>query len=111
MGNKSSGRAPLEKERIEELHGKTHYQRSEVKQLYKQFSGQAPSGAPTEVEFTALSQSIGIRDPFVTKMAFSAFDRKRRGSIDFADFVHGMSIMTQAAALPALLPPSPPPLG
>ena len=58
-------------------------------------AGEAPTGVLSKAEFAGLSQSMGIHDPLVTEMVFNAFDRNKDGSIDFAEFVQGMSIMTR----------------
>eukprot|EP00668_Euglena_longa_P033530 GGOE01043111.1.p1 GENE.GGOE01043111.1~~GGOE01043111.1.p1 ORF type:complete len:216 (-),score=67.90 GGOE01043111.1:318-881(-) len=94
MGNKSSS-AALQKELIEEYHRSTHYSKSEVKQLYKQFMAEAPGGVLNKADFSCLLLTMGIRDPFVTRMVFNAFDRNSTGSISFGDFVAGMSVITR----------------
>eukprot|EP00667_Euglena_gracilis_P020675 EG_transcript_22431 len=94
MGNKSSS-AALQKELIEEYHRSTHYSKSEVKQLYKQFMAEAPGGVLGKAEFASLLFAMGVRDPFMTRMVFNAFDRNSSGFISFGDFVAGMSAITR----------------
>jgi len=96
MGNRTSA-APLNNEDIEELHKKTHYDRKELKQLYKQFSEEAPTGGIAKEDFGSLAELMGIKDKFIINLVFNAFDRNRDGVITFTEFILAMSVMTRGS--------------
>eukprot|EP00761_Pharyngomonas_kirbyi_P001747 gb/GECH01001751.1/.p1 GENE.gb/GECH01001751.1/~~gb/GECH01001751.1/.p1 ORF type:complete len:186 (+),score=67.17 gb/GECH01001751.1/:1-558(+) len=92
MGGRHSS---LQNSDFEDLHLKTHYDRKEIKQLYRQFKEEAPKGEIPQEDFHKITDLMGIDDKFVTKLVFHAFDTNHDGSISFDEFVNAMSVMTR----------------
>jgi len=70
-------------------------EKKEIKQLFKQFIEEVPSGCIPRDDFHQLTELMGINDPFITGLVFNAFDTNNDGSIQFDEFIRGMSIMTR----------------
>jgi len=94
MGNKANSGA-LQKELLGEYLKTTRFNKSELKQLYKQFSAEAPGGQLSKSDFASMSTPMGLQDPFVLDLVFNAFDRSRAGCVGFGDYATGMSVMTR----------------
>eukprot|EP01064_Diplonema_japonicum_P027861 TRINITY_DN4142_c0_g1_i1.p1 TRINITY_DN4142_c0_g1~~TRINITY_DN4142_c0_g1_i1.p1 ORF type:complete len:196 (+),score=25.11 TRINITY_DN4142_c0_g1_i1:70-657(+) len=100
MGAKNSTETapPLREADVEELSRHTHYTVREVVQLHRQFIAEAPSGFIPRQDFGVLSDALGVKDSFISKMLFSAFDHNGDGFISFAEFIASMSVMTRGTA-------------
>jgi Ca2+-binding EF-hand superfamily protein len=95
MGQGTSNSKAIEKQELEDLIKKTHYDRKEIKQLHKQFYEEVPMGLIPKKDFGQLTELMGIKDPFITSLIFNAFDTNRDENINFEEFLIGMSIMTR----------------
>merc|ERR1712130_447175 len=95
MGQSNSTKFNLDKDQLEELVKQSHYDKKEIKQLYKQFIDEAPCGYIPKNDFHQLTELMGIKDAFITSLVFNAFDTNGDGNIQFDEFIRGMSIMTR----------------
>jgi Ca2+-binding EF-hand superfamily protein len=95
MGNTTSTR--LTKEEIDSLHSDTHFDPRELKEIYKQFKKETPSGAINKRDFKELMKGVGVQDPFLQDLIFGTFDRDKDGNINFKEFVTGLSVITRGS--------------
>ncbi|KYQ89480.1 calcium-binding protein [Tieghemostelium lacteum] len=91
MGNQLS----LKKEEVELLQASTHFDAKELKVLYKQFRKDSPSGIIDRIEFKELMTQMGIADQFLHELLFNVFDKNKDGTVNFQEFVCGVSSITR----------------
>lgn len=66
--------------------------KEELQQLYEDWVKQADSnGRVGRAEFEKGIRALGITDPLLIEQNFSAFDVNKDGTIDFREFVCGLS--------------------
>jgi Ca2+-binding EF-hand superfamily protein len=69
----------------------------ELKEIYKQFKKETPSGAINKRDFKELMKGVGVQDPFLQDLIFGTFDRDKDGNINFKEFVTGLSVITRGS--------------
>jgi Ca2+-binding EF-hand superfamily protein len=67
----------------------------ELKEMYKQFKKETPSGVINKRDFKELMKGVGVQDPFLQDLIFSTFDRDKDGNINFKEFAKGLSTITR----------------
>eukprot|EP01062_Namystynia_karyoxenos_P034715 TRINITY_DN25432_c0_g1_i1.p1 TRINITY_DN25432_c0_g1~~TRINITY_DN25432_c0_g1_i1.p1 ORF type:complete len:228 (+),score=78.16 TRINITY_DN25432_c0_g1_i1:101-685(+) len=87
--------APLTAAGADALSARTHYDPREIAQLHRQFIAEAPHGFIPRTAFAQLAEVMGIREPFLSDLLFSAFDANHDGYISFDEFITAMSTMTR----------------
>lgn len=100
----ASHSATLKREELEDLYKRNHYERREIRLLYKQFREEAPSGKISRKDFNALTSAMGISDQTITKLVFDAFDSNSDEKIEFE--AQGMCIVAfpQSQSIDLLVP-------
>ncbi|EGC34984.1 calcium-binding protein [Dictyostelium purpureum] len=92
MGNQLGS---LKKEEVELLQTSTHFDSRELKTLYKQFRKDSPSGIINRSEFKEIMSQMGVGDTFLQDLLFNVFDKNKDGTINFQEFVCGLSSLTR----------------
>ncbi|KAF2076109.1 hypothetical protein CYY_002571 [Polysphondylium violaceum] len=92
MGNQLGS---LKKEEVDALQSSTHFDSKELKTLYKQFKKDSPSGNIDKIEFKEIMTQMGIADQFIQNLLFGVFDKNKDGTINFQEFVCGLSAITR----------------
>lgn len=67
----------------------------ELKDLYKQFKKEIPSGGINKRDFKELLKGLGVVDVFLQDLIFNTFDYDKDGQIDFKDVTTGLSIIAR----------------
>jgi Ca2+-binding EF-hand superfamily protein len=93
MGNTQGNR--LTKEEIDDLHTSSHFDQKELKDLYKQFKKEIPSGGINKRDFKELLKGLGVVDVFLQDLIFNTFDYDKDGQINFKDVTTGLSIIAR----------------
>eukprot|EP00013_Stygamoeba_regulata_P005385 CAMPEP_0177632310 /NCGR_PEP_ID=MMETSP0447-20121125/2220_1 /TAXON_ID=0 /ORGANISM="Stygamoeba regulata, Strain BSH-02190019" /LENGTH=192 /DNA_ID=CAMNT_0019133863 /DNA_START=95 /DNA_END=673 /DNA_ORIENTATION=- len=99
MGNTAGSH--LKKEELDALAQKTHFNPKELKQIYKQFRKEAPAGSVAKAELTDVMKNIGVTDPFLIEIVYSAFLRSEprdTPAISFPQFIQTLSVMARGSA-------------
>ncbi|EGG17837.1 calcium-binding protein [Cavenderia fasciculata] len=92
MGNQL---ASLKKEEVETLLLSTHFESKELKSLYKQFKKDSPTGMINKEDFKEIITQMGIGDAFLHELLFNVFDKNKDNTINFQEFVCGLSSITR----------------
>jgi neuronal calcium sensor 1 len=66
-----------------------------LKEIYKQFKKETPSGVIDKKEFRNVMKTMGFIDTFLQDLVFQVFDRNRDGLVSFREFVTALSAMTR----------------
>jgi Ca2+-binding EF-hand superfamily protein len=67
----------------------------ELKDLYKQFKKEIPSGGINKRDFKELLKGLGVVDVFLQDLIFNTFDYDKDGQINFKDVTTGLSIIAR----------------
>jgi Ca2+-binding EF-hand superfamily protein len=67
----------------------------EIKELYKQFRKETPTGTLTRKEFRDVMKQMEFSDASVQDLIFGVFDIDRDGVISFKEFILSLSSMTR----------------
>lgn len=78
---------------IAQLAKKTKFSKQQLDNLYRQFNQHQQNGTLDKNGFEISFNQIGQNDQTWIDQTFSAFDHDKDGYINFADFVHGLSIL------------------
>ena len=95
MGSSSSN-ARLDKAQLEKLEQSTHYQREEIKKLYRAFVEMAPKGYLCLEQFSsvyALFFPMAENSKEFASHIFRSFDWRSLGRMEFSDFLQALSVM------------------
>jgi len=76
---------------------KTHFGAKEIELLYSKWKNQSTSGEVDKATFSYGLQAIGITDPLIIEEYFSAFDSDKNGTINFLEFVTGLSVVQRGS--------------
>lgn len=93
MGQKSS--SLLQGSSIEEIKGCTHFHTDEIMEIYDQFCEEFPCGMVTYDEFVEIySRKFDLDNggKLLVDRIFDVFDSDNNGTINFKEFIVGMSI-------------------
>eukprot|EP01105_Mastigella_eilhardi_P023219 TRINITY_DN5817_c0_g1_i2.p1 TRINITY_DN5817_c0_g1~~TRINITY_DN5817_c0_g1_i2.p1 ORF type:complete len:279 (-),score=79.15 TRINITY_DN5817_c0_g1_i2:51-887(-) len=83
---------------FDQLEKETHFSSKELKTMFSKFKKEAPTLLIDRAGFALVTQGMGIKEKFLQDAIFNKFDTDRSGSIDFSEFVKGMSVMTRGTA-------------
>ena len=92
----SLANARLDKAQLEKLEQSTHYQRDEIKKLYKAFVEMAPKGYLCLEQFSsvyALFFPMAENSKEFASHIFRSFDWRSLGRMEFSDFLQAFSVM------------------
>eukprot|EP01114_Cavostelium_apophysatum_P006203 TRINITY_DN1744_c0_g1_i12.p1 TRINITY_DN1744_c0_g1~~TRINITY_DN1744_c0_g1_i12.p1 ORF type:complete len:563 (+),score=198.38 TRINITY_DN1744_c0_g1_i12:1357-3045(+) len=78
---------------FESLATSTHFGTKELEGLFAKWRQQNKDGEVSKEDFSKGLQSIGITDHLLIEQYFSAFDKDKSGTINFREFVTGLSIV------------------
>nr|AAT72744.1 NCS-1/frequenin-related protein [Dictyostelium discoideum] len=92
MGNQLG---TLKKEEVELLQNSSHFDSRELRALYKQFRKDSPSGTINKQEFKEIMTQMGVGDQFLQNLLFNVFDKNKDSTINFQEFVCGLSSITR----------------
>ncbi|GAM19989.1 hypothetical protein SAMD00019534_031640 [Acytostelium subglobosum LB1] len=85
----------LKKEEVEQLVSSSHFDSRELKSLFRDFKKDLPSGSAvvSRAEFKEIMTQMGIADTFLHDLLFNVFDRNKDNTINFQEFVCGLSVV------------------
>ncbi|KAH0794957.1 EF hand family protein [Histomonas meleagridis] len=90
----------LTDEVTQNLVGKTHFTEDEIKVLYKRFQKLSASQVNDGViDINEFQTALGIQNAQFAQRIFSAFDADSNQTIDFEEFVSGLSALTNRASI------------
>ncbi|XP_050403647.1 neuronal calcium sensor 2 [Patella vulgata] len=97
MGNSGSKKTKLSKEDLYFLETNTNFEKAEIKQWYKGFMRDCPSGTLSKEKFKEVySQFFPGGDPKdFCEHVFRSFDKDHSGSIEFKEFLLAINITSQ----------------
>lgn len=78
---------------LSELESNTHFSRKDLGQLFGQFQKTSKNGLVDKHQFQKGLKDIGVTDKAAVEQLFSAFDQNKSGTVDFREFVCGLSVM------------------
>ncbi|XP_056146414.1 calsenilin-like [Lampris incognitus] len=86
-------------EGLEKLQAQTQFTRKELQSLYRGFKNECPSGLVDEKTFKTIYSQFFPQGDATTyaHFLFNAFDLDRNGSINFEDFVLGLSVLLRGS--------------
>ncbi|XP_053331826.1 Kv channel interacting protein 3b, calsenilin isoform X3 [Clarias gariepinus] len=86
-------------EGLEKLQAQTKFTRKELQSLYRGFKNECPSGLVDEETFKVIYSQFFPQGDATTyaHFLFNAFDMDRNGSIQFEDFVVGLSVLLRGS--------------
>ncbi|MCJ8742700.1 hypothetical protein PDJAM_G00085210 [Pangasius djambal] len=86
-------------EGLEKLQAQTKFTRKELQSLYRGFKNECPSGLVDEETFKVIYSQFFPQGDATTyaHFLFNAFDMDRNGSIQFEDFVIGLSVLLRGS--------------
>ncbi|XP_046716870.1 Kv channel interacting protein 3b, calsenilin isoform X1 [Silurus meridionalis] len=86
-------------EGLEKLQAQTKFTRKELQSLYRGFKNECPSGLVDEETFKVIYSQFFPQGDASTyaHFLFNAFDMDRNGSIQFEDFVIGLSVLLRGS--------------
>jgi len=100
MGNTHSGSNKLKKQELRKLVEVTHFDIEEIQKLYEQFrsisSSRQDDGVIDKAEF---QQALGLKDSLFVDRMFSLFDADTDGTIDFREFICGLSVFCEKGTI------------
>lgn len=100
MGNQSSSNKKLKKQELNRLIKETHFDMDEVIKLYEQFrsisSSREDDGVIDKTEF---KNSLGLKDSLFVDRMFALFDEDGDGTIDFREFICGLSVFCEKGTI------------
>ncbi|EFA83231.1 calcium-binding protein [Heterostelium album PN500] len=86
----------LKKEEVEQLVSSSHFDAKELKSLFKDFKKDSPGGGVIgKTEFRDIMTQMGIADTFLHELLFNVFDKNKDNTINFQEFVCGLSVITR----------------
>eukprot|EP00689_Sawyeria_marylandensis_P001979 EC822816.1.p1 GENE.EC822816.1~~EC822816.1.p1 ORF type:complete len:200 (+),score=79.99 EC822816.1:26-601(+) len=98
MGNQPN--AKLKKSELEKLVENTHFDADEIQALYEKFKSISASreddGVIDKKEF---QQALGLKDSLFVDRMFSLFDGNKDGTIDFKEFICGLSVFSEKGTM------------
>jgi len=94
MGNRDSSN--LSKEDLDQLTQVTHFDRKEIKTIFKQFKKENPSGFISKGELKNAIGLMGLQpDDYLITRIFQVYDKNGDGKIDFRECVNVLSIASR----------------
>jgi len=95
MGNKEGS---LSKEDLDQLTEVTHFDRKEIKTIFKQFKKENPSGYISKSELKNAISLMGLQpDDYLITRIFQVYDKNGDGKIDFRECVNVLSIASRGS--------------
>ncbi|PRP80010.1 calcium-binding protein [Planoprotostelium fungivorum] len=80
---------------LEDLGKSTHFSIVELKAMYTKFKRETPNMLIDKEGFVKVTKGMGIQDEFLQDLIFNKFDRDKSGSVDFIEFISGLSVLTR----------------
>ncbi|KAL0480677.1 serine/threonine-protein phosphatase 2B regulatory subunit [Acrasis kona] len=100
MGNQHGGQKALKKQELKKLVETTHFDIEEIRKLFEQFKGISSSreddGVIDKQEF---QNALGLKDSLFVDRMFSLFDEDNDGTIDFREFICGLSVFCEKGTI------------
>lgn len=98
--------SPEEEKMLAELEQQTHCKLAsehtqdavsvaELRAMYLKFKKETPSLEIDKAGFVKVTKGMGINDEFLQDLIFNKFDTDKSGSVDFREFMQGLSIITR----------------
>lgn len=84
---------------VDQMARETKFTRSEVKDLYRAFKGDCPTGIIDEIKFKEVYQSIfplGESAKYA-HLVFNSIDKQKTGGITFGDFMDFLSVLSKGS--------------
>jgi len=78
-----------------ELEKITHFNATELRAMFQKFKKETPSLEINKDGFVKVTKGMGIEDEFLQDLIFNKFDTDKSGSVDFREFMQGLSVMTR----------------
>ncbi|KAH0788290.1 EF hand family protein [Histomonas meleagridis] len=85
---------------IHELEESTHFNSEEIKILYSRFKDLVKVHKhKASISIPDFKDSLGVSDLRLAECVFTAFDKDGDKTIDFVEFAHGMSVISERATI------------
>mmetsp|Transcript_10790 Transcript_10790/g.15802 ORF Transcript_10790/g.15802 Transcript_10790/m.15802 type:complete len:187 (+) Transcript_10790:161-721(+) len=97
MGNKQTR---VRRAELKKLNDQTHFTLAEINELFEQFKNISSSIEDDGlIDVDEFRDALGLKDSLMVRRMFKLFDGDNNGTIDFREFIVGLSVFNEKATM------------